>query len=101
QGDSNRLRGPFAGGSENRETGALHLFLDQAKRGVTLDLDNEAGRGMLTRLAANADALIASGTRETLQRRGLTYESLQAANPALIVTSITPFGLAAQRTTPA
>ena len=101
EGDSNRARGPFAGGVENRETGALHLFLDQAKRSVVLDLDSAAGPAELQRLAAGADALIASGLPATILRRGLTYAALAEANPALVVASITPFGLDAERSVPA
>jgi crotonobetainyl-CoA:carnitine CoA-transferase CaiB-like acyl-CoA transferase len=43
EGDSNRRRGPYPPGSAGPETGGLHLFLDQAKRSVVLDLDTEPG----------------------------------------------------------
>ncbi|MHB8576603.1 MAG: CaiB/BaiF CoA transferase family protein, partial [Dehalococcoidia bacterium] len=97
-GDSNRQRGPYAGGAPNAESGGLHLFLDQAKRGIVLDLETEPGRTELRRLvqSAEVDILIASGQADQLRRRGLTHESLKDANPRLIVTSITPFGLQAQ-----
>ncbi|MHB8574554.1 MAG: CoA transferase, partial [Dehalococcoidia bacterium] len=92
-GDSNRRRGPYPGGIPNPEAAGLHLFLDQAKRSVVLDLDTEAGRAELRRLAAAADALIASGSAGLLRRRGLTYEMLRDANTALVVTTVTPYGL--------
>ncbi|MHB8576670.1 MAG: CoA transferase, partial [Dehalococcoidia bacterium] len=95
-GDSNRRRGPYPGGTPDPETGGLHLFLDQAKRGIVADLDTDAGRATLRRLAQTADVLIASGPVATLERRGLTYAALRDANPRLVVTSITPFGLQAQ-----
>ncbi len=94
-GDSNRRRGPFPAGKEGPETSGLHLFLDQAKRSVVADLETEAGRALLRGLAASADLLIASGSVEDLRRKGLTYEALQAVNPRLVVTSITPQGLQA------
>ncbi|MFN8557262.1 MAG: CoA transferase [Dehalococcoidia bacterium] len=93
EGDSNRRRGPFPPGRESIESGGLHLYLDQAKRGVALDLDSDAGRTGLRRLAATADALIASGPPDLLERRGLTYTALSDANPALVVTTVTPLGL--------
>ena len=92
-GDSNRRRGPFPGGAPDAETSGLHLYLDQGKRGVALDLDADEGRASLRRLAANADVLIASGPPALLERRGLTYAALNASNPQLVVTTITPFGL--------
>lgn len=101
EGDSNRYRGPFPDGGPDRETSGLHLFLDQAKRSVVLDLESESGRAELRRLAAAADVLIASGTPELLARRGLLYEQLKDASPGLVVTSITPFGLKSGRRVPA
>jgi len=92
-GDPLRRRGPFPAGRENAETGGLHLFLDQAKRSVVLDLDTAAGRTQLGRLAAQADVLLASGPPAQLERRGLSDAALRDANPELIVTLITPFGL--------
>jgi crotonobetainyl-CoA:carnitine CoA-transferase CaiB-like acyl-CoA transferase len=97
-GDSNRRRGPFPTGNEGVETSGLHLFLDQAKRSVVADLESPEGKATLHRLAATADLLIASGSVDELRRRGLTYEALAAANPRLVVTSITPQGLQARDT---
>src|SRR5947207_971574 len=76
-GDSNRHRGPYAGGTPDPETAALHLFLDQTKRSRVLELDSDAGRQELARLAAEADLLLASGSAALLKRRGPTYEALK------------------------
>jgi len=98
-GDSNRQRGPFPAGHEGqeRETSGLHLYLDQAKRSVVIDLDQEGGRAAFHKLAAEADVVIASGTVPVLQRRGLLYEALREVNPNLVVTTITSFGLQTSR----
>ena len=93
EGDSNRRRGPYPGGKSNPESGGLHLYLDQAKRGAVLDLDDAGGWAEFRRLAAAADVVIASGEASKLRRRGLTYDALKEVNPALVVTSVTPFGL--------
>src|SRR5437016_3587772 len=59
EGDSNRRRGPHRGDTGTREARGLHLYLDQAKRSLMLDLDTAAGRARLAELARSADALIA------------------------------------------
>lgn len=92
-GDSNRHRGPYPAGKAGIESSGLHLFLDQAKRSVVLDLDSETGRAGFRRLAAAADALIVSGSPASIRRRGLTYADLRDTNPALVVTTVTSFGL--------
>ncbi|HLZ71460.1 MAG TPA: CoA transferase [Dehalococcoidia bacterium] len=93
EGDPLRRRGPFPAGKENPETGGLHLFLDQAKRSLVLDLETAAGQQQFRRLAAEADVLLASGSPARLERRGLCDAALREANPNLIVTLVTPFGL--------
>ncbi len=93
QGDPLRRRGPFPPGKESVESGGLHLFLDQAKRSAALDLSTAAGQQQLARLAAAADVLLASGSPAWLEQQGLSSPALRQANPQLIVTLITPFGL--------
>jgi len=93
EGDSNRRRGPYPHGKPDPETGGLHLFLDQTKRSVVLDLETPAERETLMKMAAGADLVLASGPAPVIQRRGLTYDALSTANPALVVTTVTPFGL--------
>ncbi len=92
-GDPIRRRGPFPPGNESAETGGLHLFLDQAKRSLLLDLETAAGRQQLAQLAASADILLASGPPALIERRGLADPALRQANPRLVVTLVTPFGL--------
>jgi len=62
------------------------------KRGITLDLETEAGRGLLLRLAEHVDFLLESFTPGTLESGGISDEVLRRRNPGLIVVSITPFG---------
>lgn len=97
EGDSNRRRGPYPGGKPSPETSGLHLFLDQAKRSVVLDLGSEAGRDRLRGLASAADLLIVSGSVDSIERRALTYAALSGANPRLVVTTVTPFGFNSKR----
>src|SRR5262245_55012657 len=46
-GDPSRRRGPFRGGGPDPEASGFYLYLNAGKRGITLDLDAEAGRTSL------------------------------------------------------
>ncbi len=62
------------------------------KRGLALDLHQEEGRERLRELAARADVLIESFGPGGLAARGLDADLLRAANPGLVVLSISDFG---------
>jgi benzylsuccinate CoA-transferase BbsE subunit len=57
-----------------------------------LDLESEADRAELRRLAQGADFLIESFAPGHMAARGLGYADLAAVNPALIYVSISAFG---------
>ncbi len=87
-----RTRGPFAGGRPDPEGSLFWWAYARNKRGIVLDLDTQAGCDQLLALASSADFLIESFAPGEMARRGLDYAALAAANPALIMVSITPFG---------
>jgi crotonobetainyl-CoA:carnitine CoA-transferase CaiB-like acyl-CoA transferase len=91
-GDPARRHGPFPDGTEDPEQSGLFLYLNTNKRGVTLDLETEAGREVFRKLVADADVLIEDRRHPELERLGLDHESLAKINPGLVVTSVTPFG---------
>ena len=62
-------------------------YLNMSKRSVTLDIDNDDGARLLTRLLATSDVLI-DGTREG----ALDSETIGEQFPRLVHVSITPFG---------
>ena len=74
------------------DDGAWHLYLNAGKRSLALDLKTEQGRETLLQLAAQADLLVENFAPGTLDRLGLGYGELLAANPSLVVTSISNFG---------
>lgn len=86
-----RREGPFLEDSPHPESGALHLYLNARKRGVTIDLMTRSGQALFERLAADADAVIID---ECLGEAGpgLEYERLEHLNPGLVLASISPFG---------
>ncbi len=91
-GDAMRHEPPFIGGEPGPECSSTFLALNTNKRGVTLDVAQGAGRDLFLRLAANADIVIESFKPGHMARLGLGYEALKAANPRVILLSITHFG---------
>jgi crotonobetainyl-CoA:carnitine CoA-transferase CaiB-like acyl-CoA transferase len=68
------------------------MYMNTGKRGVTLDITTSDGRALFLRLAATADAVIETLAPGYLDSLGLGYGTLKAANPRLVLTSITGFG---------
>ena len=66
--------------------------LGRNKRMVQLDLSNEGGKDAFVRLAATADVVIENFRPDTLERWGLGYDVLSAANPGLVLARVTGFG---------
>jgi len=71
---------------------APFLMLNRNKRGIALDLKQPQGREVLLRLAKGADVLTENYRRGTLEKFGLGYDKLSAANPSLIYCAISGYG---------
>src|SRR5690348_6074555 len=84
-GAQERRRGPFPGGQPNPETGALHLFLNANKVGVTLDVTHARGRELLLKLLEQTDVLFNPNSASVNQRIGLDGPELTRRFPRLIV----------------
>lgn len=91
-GDPSRRLGPFPDDIPHPERSGVFLFLNTSKRSVTVDIETPSGRRIVRELAKRADILVESFAPGTMERLGLGYEQLAALNPALVVSSITPFG---------
>ena len=91
-GDASRGSGPFANDDPGPERSLYHLFYNTNKRSITLDLESERGRGLFKRLAAVADVVLESFPVGYLTSLGLGYDDLRAANPGIVMASVTPFG---------
>jgi CoA:oxalate CoA-transferase len=91
-GDDARRRGPFWHDMPDYELSGLFLYLNTNKLSVTLDVSTETGRAVFLQLVKQADVLVEDNARATIEELHLTYGELKQVNPALIVTSITPFG---------
>ena len=88
EGDTTRRVGPM----RSPLMGWVYLHLNRNKRSLVLDLKQTAARGALLRLARTSDVLVASVRPAAMERLGITYAALSAANPRLIWVSLVGFG---------
>src|SRR6478735_7313225 len=86
-GDGMRGHGPSVDG-----TPIWWSEISRNKRTVALSLSSEAGADVVKRLVATADVLVETFRPGTLERWGLSPESLLELNPRLVVARITGFG---------
>ena len=91
-GDPSRLLAPFLDGDRDPEKSLYFFAYNFNKRSVTLDLAQEAGRGLFLRLVGSADFVVETAPPGRLDALGLGYDALRGINPKLVMTSITPFG---------
>ncbi|MGB2694449.1 MAG: CoA transferase [Dehalococcoidia bacterium] len=92
EGDSLRSQPPFAGDEPGIERSGLFAYANTSKLGVTMDVTTARGRELFLELIRSANILVENNAPLWLTNVGLDYERLAAVNPALIMTSITPFG---------
>lgn len=91
-GDPARDLPPFYKDEPGLENSGLFLFLNTSKRSVTLDLKSPRGKELLLELVKKADVLVESFNPRVMPSLGLDYETLSAANPKLVMASISNFG---------
>jgi len=91
-GDPARREGARPGPRPDPERSPLFLHLNANKRSVVADLATPEGAELVRALAARADLVIESHTPGALDALGLGPDTLRAANPRLVVASVTPYG---------
>ncbi|HLQ61811.1 MAG TPA: CoA transferase [Candidatus Acidoferrales bacterium] len=91
-GDPGRRVPPLVEGASGETVSAVWLAYNSGKRGITLDLEADAGRRALLDLVAHSHFLIESFKPGYLKSIGLGWELLRQRNPSLVMTSITPYG---------
>lgn len=98
-GDPIRNAGPYAtrdGVSLNRQSpddlSIRFLKRSEGVKCVSLNLKSERGREMFLQMAAQSDVLIENLSPGSMQRMGLDYEAVRAANPKIIYCSIAGYG---------
>ena len=73
-------------------TATYFLSVNRGKQSVALDLGDEADLAVARELAAGADVLVENFRPGVMERLGLDYDSLAAANPGLVYCTVTGFG---------
>ena len=91
-GTNTRCIGPFVDDIPDPERSLHFWHYNTSKRSVTLDLSTRQGRALWLELAAGADVVIETAVPGSLDAIGVGYDALSLANPALVMTSVTPWG---------
>jgi crotonobetainyl-CoA:carnitine CoA-transferase CaiB-like acyl-CoA transferase len=71
---------------------APFLMMNRNKRGLALNLKHAQGREVLLRLVGRADVLLENFRTGTMDKLGLGYDVLRAANPGLIYCAVSGYG---------
>jgi crotonobetainyl-CoA:carnitine CoA-transferase CaiB-like acyl-CoA transferase len=86
------FQGALAEAGGDPEKSLYHWHYNAGKKGVTLDIETDAGRKIFLDLVKQADIVIESHPPGHLKERALGYDALSRLNPRLILISITEFG---------
>ena len=88
EGDENRRWPPLSPDGVSANFGSVN----RGKRAMVLNLKTQAARGVLRQLAVQADVLLHSFLPDTAARLGISNDALHAANPRLIIGTISGYG---------
>jgi alpha-methylacyl-CoA racemase len=85
--DLARTMPPFVG-----DASAWHSLLNRNKRSISLDLKQPGAAEVVRRLVQRYDIVVEQFRPGVMDRLGVGYQALQAANPRLIYCAITGYG---------
>lgn len=78
---------PFKDNVPGPDRAGMFAFYNDGKRAVTLDLKHPRGIELARALIAKSDVVIESFPTGTMAKRGLSYETLAARTPGLVMLS--------------
>ncbi len=84
---------PFANGAGQDAVSPFFRSNNRGKRAISIDLKRDEGREAVLRLVARSDVVLENFRRGVLDRLGLGATALRAANPDIILLSISSQGL--------
>ena len=79
-------------GNNKNGIGLMYKLINRNKRSVTGNLRTKFGVEIVKRLVKDADIIIENYRKGTLEKWGLSYDTLSKINPGLIMIRITGFG---------
>jgi crotonobetainyl-CoA:carnitine CoA-transferase CaiB-like acyl-CoA transferase len=88
-----RYAGVPGGADRGWERSATFIALNVGKRGITADLTDPAGVGIVRKLVATADVVLDNFVPRTLDSRDLDYAGLRQLRPDVIMTRMPGWGL--------
>ena len=91
-GSPSRAMGPFLDDAPEMERSLQYFAFNRNKRGISLDLEAEAGRKTLFSLVGKVDFIVESARPGEMAGRGLGFEAMRQANSRIVYVAITPFG---------
>lgn len=88
EGDIIRQVGP----SRSGEMGGMFMHANRSKRSIAINLKSATGLEIALRLAAGSDVLVYNIRPQAMERLGLSYDAVAAANPQIIYVGTFGFG---------
>jgi alpha-methylacyl-CoA racemase len=79
-------------GAGDYATPSVRALLNRNKRAIRIDLKQPAGVTTLLRLCRDADVLVEGFRPGVMQRLGVGYQAVAAANPRIVYCSLSGFG---------
>jgi crotonobetainyl-CoA:carnitine CoA-transferase CaiB-like acyl-CoA transferase len=75
------------------ELSNFFLTVNLNKRDLVLDLTSDAGRDLLLRLVGEADVVVENFTPKVLDKLGIGWDAVHAANPRAVLVRMPAYGL--------
>lgn len=79
-------------GAMHGDTSYFYRIVNRGKKSLRLDLKQPEGRNLLLRLVATADVVVEGFRPGVMDKLGIGYEVLAAANPKVVLCSISGYG---------
>jgi formyl-CoA transferase len=92
KGDTGRASIPALVDRDGRTVGATYLRNNLGKRGIAIDLKQEAGRALVKRLIPHFDVVAENFKPGVLEKFGLHYAAVAELAPRAIYVSVSGFG---------
>jgi crotonobetainyl-CoA:carnitine CoA-transferase CaiB-like acyl-CoA transferase len=92
KGDASRYGGPFHHSDKERLHAGYFQSINRNKKSLTVDLKSTQGRQLILDLIPKVDVVAENFRVGTLEKLGLSYETLSEINPRLIYACIRGFG---------